>query len=68
MLAGDADGVDAASVTVLVVCLAGLGVVVDSVDFDDDGAAVAYDGEVRVAHARIAEPGPGQRQYDEGVP
>ena len=71
VLAGDADGVNAAPVpvpvTVVVVGLAGPAVVVGAVDLDDRGAAVADHDEVRGAHARVAELGSGQRQHGEGV-
>jgi hypothetical protein len=71
VLAGNADGVNAApvpvSVAVVVVSLAGLGVVAGAVDLDYHGAAVADHGEVRGAHAGVAELGSRQRQHGEGV-
>ena len=42
-------------------------VVVGPVDLDDHGAAVADHDDVRGAHGRVAELGPGQRQHGEGV-
>src|ERR1700726_2239188 len=71
MLAGDADGADAAAIPVavasVVVGLAGRAEVMRSVDLDDDGAAVADHDEAWGPHASVAEPGPRQRQHGDRV-